>query len=413
MQASILIVASRSAPAVSAAIAEGGGFSVIEANWRDACSRLSGERPDAVVAVMEDCAPDDLATLADAAGRISPYVPMIAAGPWTPSRMTVLPFTASLQDAPEQLRARLRSALRVRGLDATVARRASDQAAQRRDAADDADPLDDATVLLLGRGASYPALSMAAGERFGVIGSLSMEAAGRHLNTRDIDGIVLGEGFSPRVVEAFLMVLGEDARFRNLPVVMTAAACGGALFPDLPNLEISGGPAADVIALTLPLIRQQAFESRLARKLKSLEAGGILDARTGLLTAEAFARDFRRVFTSATERSASLSAARFAFASATDRMGYDAARILSRLMRKIDFAVRQADNSIIVVFADTDLAGAHVIARRLASVLRQTMLGSSAKQTFAPDVTLATLRSGDTAKSLLSRLSASPARAAS
>jgi GGDEF domain-containing protein len=413
MQASILIAASRSAPALSAAITEGGGFSAIEANWREACALLSGKRPDAIVAITEDASQEDLSALADAAGRLSPYVPMIAAGTWRPLQVNVLPFTASLQDAPEQLRARLRSALRVRGLDAIVQRRASDQPAQRRDAANDADPLDDATVLLLGRGASYPALSMAAGERFGVIGSLSMEAAGRHLNTRDIDGIVLGEGFSPRVVEAFLMVLGEDARFRNLPIVMMAAASGGAAFPDLPNLEISGGPADDVIALALPLIRQQAFEARLARRLKSLDAGGILDARTGLLTAEAFARDFHRVFNSANERNAALSAARFAFASATDRMGYDAARILSRLMRKIDFAVRQADNSIIVVFADTDLAGAHVIARRLASVLRQTMLGASTKHSFAPDVTLATLRSGDTAKSLLSRLSAPPRRAAS
>ena len=44
----------------------------------------------------------------------------------------------------------------------------------------------------------------------GVVGALSIEAAAKHLNTRDIDGIVLGEGFSARVVDAFLTVLAED-----------------------------------------------------------------------------------------------------------------------------------------------------------------------------------------------------------
>ncbi len=94
----------------------------------------------------------------------------------------------------------------------------------------------DATVLLIGRGAAYPALSVALGERMGVVGALSIEAAAKHLNTRDIDGIVLGEGFSPRVIDAFLTVLAEDARFRNLPVVVTTDDLAPTY--DLPNLEI-------------------------------------------------------------------------------------------------------------------------------------------------------------------------------
>ena len=75
-----------------------------------------------------------------------------------------------------------------------------------RGALDDADPLDEATVLLIGRGAAYPSLSVSFGERIGVVGALSIEAAAKHLNTRDIDGIVLGAGFSPRVEDAFLTV---------------------------------------------------------------------------------------------------------------------------------------------------------------------------------------------------------------
>src|SRR3978361_2310978 len=80
----------------------------------------------------------------------------------------------------------------------------------------------EATVLLIGRGGAYPTLSVTLGERTGIVGALSIEAAANHLNVRDIDGIVLGEGFSPRVVDAFLTVLTEETRFRMLPIVVTA-----------------------------------------------------------------------------------------------------------------------------------------------------------------------------------------------
>ena len=59
-------------------------------------------------------------------------------------------------------------------------------------------------MLLIGRGAAFPSLSVALGERLGVIGAFSIEAAAKHLNSRDIDGVMLGEGFSPRVVDGFL-----------------------------------------------------------------------------------------------------------------------------------------------------------------------------------------------------------------
>ena len=72
-----------------------------------------------------------------------------------------------------------------------------------RIAPSDIDTVSDATVLLVGRGAAYPALSVSLGERTGVVGALSIEAAARHLNARDIDGIVLAEGFGARVIDAF------------------------------------------------------------------------------------------------------------------------------------------------------------------------------------------------------------------
>src|SRR6266404_1854371 len=111
------------------------------------------------------------------------------------------------------------------------------------------DPADDATVLLIGRGAAYPSLSVSLGERMGVVGALSIEAAAKHLSSRDIDGIVLGEGFSARVVDAFLTVLAEDTRFRNLPVVLTTNELAPAY--DLPNLEIICGEPEHIAANAL------------------------------------------------------------------------------------------------------------------------------------------------------------------
>src|SRR5437868_10364381 len=163
-------------------------------------------------------------------------------------------------------------------------RRLEDPAARKTLA--DIDPARDATVLLIGRGAAYPALSVSLGERMGVVGALRIEAAARHLNTRDIDGIVLAEGFSPRVVDAFLIVLAEDSRFRNLPVVVTVD--GAWPVCDLPNLECIAGAPSWVASNALPLICQHAFEAGLGRSLKSIDAGGLLDPQTGLLTCDAF-----------------------------------------------------------------------------------------------------------------------------
>ncbi len=266
---------------------------------------------------------------------------------------------------------------------------------------DDSDPARDATVLLIGRGASYPSLSVSLGERMGVVGALSIEAAAQHLNTRDIDGIVLGEGFTARVEDAFLTVLAEDARFRHLPVVLTSDTLAPAY--NLPNLEIIMGEPERIAANALPLIRQHALEAHLGRVLKSIEAGGLLDARTGLLARRAFDRDFTTAVAQTLSHGGGLSVARFAFDPRHPRAQLDGARIISRLMRQMDFGVAADDGSVTVVFAETDLRTAHMIARRLSSVMRHTSHGKRDTRS-EPTVTLATLQPSDTANSLLARL---------
>ncbi|MGA9283776.1 MAG: hypothetical protein WBW00_21180 [Pseudolabrys sp.] len=69
---------------------------------------------------------------------------------------------------------------------------------------------------------------------------------------------------------------------------------------------------------------------------------------------------------------------------------------MTRLIRNIDFAVRDEDGAILVVFTQTDLRSTHVIARRIAGMLRNNMLTPpGAGEPPSAHVTLATLKIGD------------------
>ena len=107
-----------------------------------------------------------------------------------------------------------------------------------------------------------------------------------------------------------------------------------------------------------------------------------------------------------------MSVARFAFDPEHPRAQFDGARIISRLMRQMDFGAAQEDGSVVVVFAETDLKTAHTIARRLSSVMRHTSHGKRDARS-EPAVTVATLLPNDSAKSLRARLQEEAHRAAS
>ena len=216
---------------------------------------------------------------------------------------------------------------------------------------------------------------------------------------------MIGDGFSPRMVEAFLTVLAEDARFRDLPVAVLGEAP-----PDspraLPNIDHVDGDPARLVARMVPLVRLHAFEARLKRMLKSLDAEGMFDPDTGLLDARrvlarsrpSAMRGRRRPRRRRCRSRASRSTAR-----STARASMDAARLVSRLIRNIDFACRDDDGSILVAFTETDLRSAHVVARRIASVLKHTMLRARPRRArqIAANVTLATLKAGDTLDTLM------------
>jgi hypothetical protein len=405
-QGPIIVASTAERPAFATALDDAKLFPIIDAAWSDTSRAVEKLEPAAVLVAMSATVEPGFAALARQIATRRPYLPLIAIDPTTSLPENAIPFSQSGGNF-DRLIARLRAALRVRTLHSTVMRRLDGDPAHTPPA--DTDPADDATVLLIGRGAAYPALSVSLGERMGIVGALSIEAAAKHLNLRDIDGIVLSEGFSARVVDAFLTVLSEDARFRNLPVVVTSAGLAPAY--DLPNLEIISGEPSHVAANALPLVRQHAFEAHLSRTLRSIDAGGLLDPRTGLLTSGAFKRDFATAVYHTLSRGGGLSVARFAFDPAHARARLDGARIVSRLMRQMDFGVAQEDGSVIVAFAETDLRTAHMIARRLSSVMRHTSHGEREARS-EPAVTVATLLPSDSAKSLLARLDDEAHRAA-
>ena len=220
--------------------------------------------------------------------------------------------------------------------------------------------------------------------------------------------MVIGDGFGPRIVEALLTVLAEDVRFRDLPVTVLGGHQGVVeeFYAHLPNLDrVAEGPER-LLERFLPFVRLHAFAERLKRMLKSLDAQGMLDPNTGLLGHEAFWRDLNRAVDDAEKRGVGLSIARFSFERGDRRISLDAARLVGRLMRQVDFACREADNSIFAVFTETDLRTAHVIARRIASVLKHTMLAPDRERNGGIDtaVTLATLKPTDNVNSLIARV---------
>ena len=78
---------------------------------------------------------------------------------------------------------------------------------------------------------------------------------------------------------------------------------------------------------------------------------------------------------------------------------------MTRLIRNIDFATRDEEGAILVAFTQTDLRSTHVIARRIAGTLKSTMLTPQRTDAqLTANVTLATLKAGDTLDTLMMRV---------
>jgi hypothetical protein len=227
--------------------------------------------------------------------------------------------------------------------------------------------------------------------------------------------MIIGDGFGTRVVEALLTVLAEDARFRDLPVAIVGrhSALAESFAAALPNLERIAEGAERAIEHLLPYLRVHAFARRLKRMLVALDARGAIDPDTGLLANTVFWRDLNRAVDDAEKRGAALSIARFSLPRTDRRTSLEAARLVGKLMRQVDFACQEADKSIFTVFTETDLRAAHVVTRRIASVLKNAMLTADGKRGGVDAaVTLATLKPSDNVDSLIARVAEDPPKPA-
>ena len=409
LQGPLIVVAEQPAAELVQALSTAGAFPIVESKWADAPAAFVTVKPAAIV-VAEPGAPANIASARMLCLQVAtvngPTVPVIARVCGTEDAAVPIALPADATLPVDRLVARLQFAMRVRALHATVLRRIELFTSHdgKLPALPVGDALVDATVLIAGRGPLYPALSVAMGERVKVAGALSVEAAARHLSARDIDGIVVGDGFSPRMVEAFLTVLAQESRFRDIPVAVIGETPPE--FADaLPNIEHVAADPARLVARIIPLVRLRAFEARLKRMLKSLDTDGVFDPESGLLTRDSFWHDLKMAISEAADRSMPLSVARFSFGKDLDeRASRDAARLMSRLIRNIDFATRDGEGAILVAFTQTDLRNTHVTVRRIATSLKRMILVPQGEEPPAANVTLATLKAGDTLDTLMIRV---------
>lgn len=398
----VLVVADE-AKEVCEALTRGGNLPMREVAPGAAVAAIAKTKPSAVV--LAGCSEEIAQSVAAKTRKLDgPVVPLLAVVTENGFAFAnALPIPA--EAVPTRLVPRLRAALRVRALHAAVLRR-SQELAERLDTPDMPahDPLEDATVLVAGRGRGYPALTVAIGERMGLIGALSIETARSYLGARDIDGVVIGDGFNRSTVEDFMEELAADPRWRDLPVIVPRDAARELDPERMPNVDQVGGDPNAVAAHMLPFARLHAFAARLKRVTASLDQKGVLAPDTGLMTLAAFMRELERCAASA-GRGTGLSLARLTFdCFANRRASMDAARITGRLLRASDIACRDEDGTILIAFPETDLVTAHVVARRIASVLKHTTLAVGAERTrLGPTVALAAFRARDTVETLVAR----------
>ncbi len=401
----ILVVADEASD-VCEALSHGGNLPMRQVAPEAAPATIADDAPCAVVLNLKDRDGDHNIGhgIADALDAIDgPIVPMLSVYD-EPARPYpgALPIPAA--NVANRLVPRLRSALRVRSLHDTVLRRSETQSDPAPEFPTH-DPLEDATVLVAGRGRSYPALTMAIGERMGLIGALSFDTARNCLNARDVDAVVVGDGFNRTMVEDFMDELCADPRWRDLPVIVPRDSVRDLDPERSPNVDHMSGSAEDIANYIIPFARMHAFSSRLKRIACSLDQRGALAPETGLLTRDAFMDELNRIAATAEKRGAGLSLARLSFDGlANRRANLDAARITGRLLRPSDLACRDDDGTILIAFTATDLVTAHVVVRRIASVLKHTTLSvGSERSRLGPSISLAAFRPRDTVDTLLAR----------
>lgn len=413
LQGPLVIVAEEAPTGLADRLGSDGAFPVVWTRPDQIADAIAAAQPSAILLADPDAAGNERVALllTETVTARMPIVPVIACA----TAEQNIPYREALslpaEASADMISARIASALRVRELHAAVLRRAelAREKGQALPPQPTNDPLEDACIVVAGRGRDYPGIATAVAERAGLIGAFSIEIAARYLKARDADGLLIADGFNPWNVGALLTVLSEDSRFRDLPV--------GILGQPAPPTTISlihtvhATDPQRLVSRLMPLVRLHAFEARLRRLMESFDSNGVLDPATGLHLADTFLHALDHALRKAEECGTGLSIARFVF-NGGGRMKADAARLVSKLIRGADFGCQDDDGSVLVVFTAADLKDAHIVARRIASVLKHTMLAPGHSAALAaPEVILAARKPGDDVAAFLARVS-TPAVAA-
>lgn len=403
----IVVVTDEAPLALMNALTTAGAFPVLHFDWYEAPAAIAALKPAGVVLTG-----GNLARSAHGAAIIdgiadepsSPYMPIIDA------RASV----AGIEHGPDtipvdpddlpRLVVRLAVAQRVRTLDAAMRRRRTayglDCSIVGRDA------LEDASVLVVGRGRAYPAIAQLVGERVGLIGALSLASAEDFLAARDFDGIVIADGLTVPAIENFLGSISGDVRKRDLPI----ALYGPAARVDTTRLSLPVEPLtaeADVVANFLPLVRLHARRATLERLIRSLESDGAIDPISGLMTSTAFEVQLARAITDAADRGAALALARINLnGTSSRRLCTDIGRVVGRLIRLSDFGCIAPDGATLIALPDTDIRTAQAALRRIGGVIRHTVFapGPDTSVQVEPEMALLPVREGESVASVLARL---------
>jgi hypothetical protein len=404
------LVVSQTGTSVLAANLARAAFPLLDVTLREAPAAIAAMRPAFVVVDrLTETDETAAAALVDVTHEID--------GPWTPILRIAAADEADhdvwfgtlrvrAADNIDALVKRLHAMQRLRRLDASVKRRTAILTAAGGPALDLAgtDPLAEASVLVVGRGRAYPGIALRFAERVTTVGAFGLEAALDMLRARDIDGIVLADGFAGNRIDWFLSEIARDTSLRDLPVALVAAQVDAV--PDgFGHVEMFGEHDADLLPVMLPALRCHAFGLRLKRMARAVEAEGLIDPRTSLLTLDAFRAQLAAALDDVAARGAPLSVARLSFPQPTPpRLVADASRVLARLIRASDFGGLDQDG-LLLALGDTDIKEAHNVVRRLAAIVKHTTLDPMGLK-LVPDVVLDAARPGDDAPAMAKRIGA-------
>src|SRR6202161_663307 len=121
-QGPVIVVSAAERQSLATALGEARIFPIVDTNSDDAWPAGGAGQPAAVLVVLSEAGEPGFEPLAKQIAARHPYLPLIAIDPETTLPENAIPFS-QIGDNFDRLTARLRAALRVRTLHATVMRR--------------------------------------------------------------------------------------------------------------------------------------------------------------------------------------------------------------------------------------------------------------------------------------------------